>query len=67
MASSTKKTTKMGLETISYRSPQRWNLVPQEIKASASFLIFKDKIKKWNCKNCPYRLCHTFLVKVNFM
>ena len=36
----------MGLETISYRGPQLWNLVPQEIKEAASFLIFKDKIKK---------------------
>ena len=53
LASSTKKTTKMGLETISYHGPQLWNLVPQEIKESASFLIFKDKIKKWNCTNCP--------------
>ena len=45
LASFTKKTTKLGLETISYRGPQLWNLVPQEIKEVASFLIFKDKIK----------------------
>ena len=67
LASSTEKTTKMGLETISYRGPQLWNLVPQEIKESASFLIFKDKIKKWNCTNCPCRLCRTFLANVGFM
>ena len=46
LASSTKNTTKMGLETISYRGPQLWNLVPREIKESPSFLLFKDKIKK---------------------
>ena len=57
----------MGLETISYRRPQLWNLFPQEIKESASFLIFKEKIKKWNCTNCPCRLCRTFLVNVGFM
>ena len=51
----------MGLDTIFYRGPQLWNLVPQEIKESTSFLIFKHKIKKWNCKNCPCRLCRTFL------
>ena len=67
LASSTKKTTKMGLETISCSGPQLRNLVPQEIKESASFLIFKDKIKKWNCTNCPCRLCRTFLVNVGFM
>ena len=67
LASSMKKATKMGLETISYRIPQLWNLVPQEIKESASFLIFKDKIKKWNCTNCPCRLCRTFLISVGFI
>ena len=46
LASFAKKATKMGLETISYRGLQLCNLVPQEIKESASFLIFKDKIKK---------------------
>ena len=67
LASSTKKTTKLGLETISYRGPQLWNLVPQKIKELASFFIFKDKIKKWNCSNCPCRLCSTFLVNSGFM
>ena len=67
LASSMKKTTKMGLETISYCGPQLWNLVPQEIKESTPFLIFKDKIKKWNCTNCQSRLCHTFLVNIHFM
>ena len=43
LASSTKKTTKLGLEAISYRGPQLWNLVPQEIKESASFLYLKTK------------------------
>ena len=67
LESSTKKTTKMGLETISYCGPKLWNLVPQEIKESALFFLFKDKIKKWNCTNCPCRLCRTFLVNVGFM
>ena len=67
LASSTEKTTKMGLEKISYRGPQLWNLVPQEIKESASFLICKDKIKKLNCTNCLCRLCRTFLANVGFM
>ena len=67
LESSAKKTTKMGLETISYCGRKLWNLVPQEIKESALFFLFKDKIKKWNCTNCPCRLCRTFLVNVGFM
>ena len=39
LASSTKKTTK-----IDYRGPQLSNLVPQEIKESVYFLMFKEKI-----------------------
>ena len=30
---SKKSSVQMGLETISYRAPQLWNLVPTEIKA----------------------------------
>ena len=67
LVSSAKKTTNMSLETISYRGPKLRNLVPQEIKELAYFLIFKDKIKKWNCTNCPCRLCRTFLANVGFM
>ena len=67
LATSTKKTAKMGLEKISYRGLQLWNLVAQEIKKSSTFLIFKDKIKKWNCTNCQCRLCRNFLVNVSFM
>ena len=37
LPSSTKKTAKMGLETISYRGTQLWILVPPEFKKSASF------------------------------
>ena len=39
----------MGLETISYCSPQLWNLVPTEIKDAQSLSTFKEKIKSWYC------------------
>ena len=38
-----KKTVKMNLETISYRAPEFWNLVPAEIKQSTSLSTFKEK------------------------
>ena len=34
-----------GTETISFRGPKIWSLVPQEIKKSKSLLEFKNKIK----------------------
>ena len=39
-----KNSVKMGLETITYREPQLWNLVPTEIKDAPSLSIFKEKI-----------------------
>ena len=35
----------MSLETITYREPQLWKLVPTEIKDAPTLSIFKEKIK----------------------
>ena len=40
-----KNSVKMDLETITYRAPQLWNLVPEEIKYAPSLSIFKEKTK----------------------
>ena len=34
---------KMGLETITYRAPQLWNLVPTDIKDAPSVSILKKR------------------------
>ena len=57
----------MGLETITYRAPQLWNLVSTEIKNAPSLSIFKEKIKSWYCDNCPCRLCKTYIANVGFV
>ena len=57
----------MGLEIITYRAPQLWNLVPTEIKDALSLSIFKEKIKSWYCDNCPCRLCKTYIANVGFV
>ena len=41
------KTVNRGLETIRYRGPKTWELVPKDIKASSSLAVFKSKIKEW--------------------
>ena len=46
-ANTKKNSVKMGLETITYRAPQLWNLVPTDIKDAPSLSIFKEKIKSW--------------------
>ena len=57
----------MGLETISYRAPQLWNLVPTEIKDAPFLSTFKEKIKSCNCGNGPFRLCKTYIANVGFV
>ena len=48
------KTVKYGTETISYLAPKIWSLVPNAIKSSKSFDVFKSKIRQWE-PDCPYR------------
>ena len=57
----------MGLQTITYREPQLWNLVLTGIKDTPSLSIFKVKIKSWYWDNCPCRLCKTFIANVGFV
>ena len=41
------RTKKFGLDSIAYRASQLWKNVPEEIRNSASLLIFKESIKKF--------------------
>ena len=50
-----KNTVKVALETISYREPQLWNLVPSEIRILS---VFQYLEKRWKIgvEEHPYRL-----------
>ena len=48
-----------GLETVYFRGPKTWAIVPTEIKESSSLLQFKSKIKKWKPVGCMCRICKT--------
>ena len=52
-------TVNRGIETIRYRGPKTWKIVPQDIKMAPSLDIFKDKIKKWKPDDCDCRLGKT--------
>ena len=41
------RTTKYGLNSISYLGPKIWDLVPNEIKRCDNLISFKQKIKSW--------------------
>ena len=61
------KSVHKGLESLSYLGPKIWELLPLEIKETETFSQFKAKIKKWNPKNCPCRLCKIYLQNVGFI
>ena len=54
-------TVNRGIETIRYRGPKTWAIVPQDIKMAPSLDVFKDKIKKWKPVDCDCRLCKTYI------
>ena len=61
------KTVNKGLETIRYRGPKTWELVPTEIKKSKSLSAFKDKIKGWKPLGCTCRLCKTYIKDLGYL
>ena len=56
-----------GTESLSFLGPKIWELIPEDIKQSASLAIFKSKIKNWVPLRCPCRLCHIYLQNIVFI
>ena len=61
------RTTKYGIETLSYLGPKLWNVVPNEYKTIESLEDFKAKIKTWVPENRPCKLCKTYIYQVGFI
>ena len=59
-------TVNRGVETLRYRGPITWELVPEEIKQAKSLSIFKDKIRQWKPIGCSCRLCKTFIQGIGY-
>ena len=61
------RTVLYGSETISYRGPKTWELLPQSIKDSRSLKEFKEKVKHWKPVGCACRLCKTYVAELGFL
>ena len=61
------RTVNNGTETIRYRGPKTWDLLPNDIKESDSLEIFKSRIKKWKPHGCECRLCKTYVFNLGFI
>ena len=56
-----------GTETISYRGPKPWELVPEDIRLSKTLGVFKTKIRQWDPTGCTCRLCKVYVVNLGFI
>ena len=56
-----------GTETVSYRGPQIWAIVPVDIKNSTSTTEFKKKIRMWKPIDCPCRICKLYIPNIGFI
>ena len=65
--STNKRTVKYGTETVTYRGPQIWNLVPEKTKYASLFDSFKREIRKCKGEKCPCRICKTYFQHVGFV
>ena len=61
------RTTYYGTETLMYRGPKTWDLVPKNIKQSTTLKEFKRKIKEWKPEGCSCRMCKVFIANVGFI
>ena len=60
------KTVMYGSETISSLGPKLWDILPT-VKRIVSPTLFKKKIREWAPKNCPCRLCKTYVQNIGFL
>ena len=66
-ATKRKRTVKIGLETLNYRSSQLWSTLPENVRQIDSLVQFKESVRKWDCIDCPCRLCRLYLPNIGFL
>ena len=66
-ATKRKRTVKMGLETLNYRSPQLWSILPENLRQINLLVQFKGSVRKWVCIDCPCRLRKLYLPNIGFL
>ena len=60
-------TVNCGTETLAYRGPKIWEILPETIKTSKSLKEFKTKVKYWKPNGCTCRLCKTYIPDLGFL
>ena len=60
-------TTYNGSETLMYRGPKTWEIVPQHIKEASNLYEFKRKIKLWKPQGCTCRMCKVYINNLGYL
>ena len=60
-------TVSFGRDSLRYRGPLTWELLPDNIKESVSLDQFKSRIKGWKPLGCTCRLCKTYIFNLGFI
>ena len=50
-----------GTESVRFKGPQLWQMLPRTIRNSQSLCQFKTKIQRLNGENCPCKLCRVHI------
>ena len=66
-ATKRKRTVKMDLETLNYRSPQLSSILPENLRQVNSLGQFKESVRKKDYIDCPCRLCKLYLSNIGFL
>jgi hypothetical protein len=61
------RTVNHGIETLRFRGPVVWNLIPDHIKASKSLESFKSAIGNWKPEGCKCRLCKEYIPDLGYI
>ena len=56
-----------GKETIRYRGPITWNLLPSNLKSIELLETFKNEIVKWKPIGCTCKLCKIYIQDVGYL
>ena len=60
-------TVRYGTESLLFMANKIWPLIPTTIKNSPTLESFKAAIKLWKTKDCPCRLCKTYVQQIGFI
>ena len=61
------RTVRYGTESLTFLASKIWQLIPSDIKCAPTLESFKNKIKLWQTKDCPCRLCETYIQQIGFI